>query len=205
MPDAITAQEIKDIRGMYGLSQKSFAQLLGIGPASMVRYEQGAVPSKANANLIRAARHPEFMLECLERDGNAIPMRQCEQARKYVYAFISLDNGIESAEATNVPRSVQAPAANRMSKMDKMYHYTIQQEVLNEQAANLIGELISIKITTGFIGKAGDIFEELLNQLAEMKPRIVSRETMDDESLASIRGYLRCAEELVNRRLREVE
>ena len=73
MSDDITPSEIKRIRKKYGLTQQAFARLLGIGEASMVRYENGQPPSKANANLIRAAAHTAFMRECLERDGESIP------------------------------------------------------------------------------------------------------------------------------------
>ncbi len=179
----ITAEEIKGIREFYGLTQKSFAQVLGLGAASIVRYEQGSEPSKANANLIRAAKHPEFMKECLERDGDAIPEIQRDNAMRVVYACVSLepDDGKPSGSA---------------SKMDEVYHYTIQQEVLNEQAANLIAEMISLKMSTGFKGAASDVLEALLDQLARLKPIIVSNETMDDEALAIIRGQLKCATNL---------
>lgn len=63
------SQQIKEIRKHYGLSQQAFARLLGIGEASITRYEKGIAPTKANANLIRAAMIPEFMAGCLERDG----------------------------------------------------------------------------------------------------------------------------------------
>ena len=53
------SQQIKEIRKHYGLSQQAFARLLGIGEASITRYEKGIVPTKANANLIRAAMIPE--------------------------------------------------------------------------------------------------------------------------------------------------
>ena len=199
MTNTITAGEIREIREQYGLTQKAFAQLLGIGQASMVRYENGSVPSRANANLIRAARHPEFMLECIERDGDAIPAVQRENATRIAYAFISLDP-VEG----EVAQSAHAQVPRARSKMDEVYHYTLQQEVLNEQAANLIGELISIKVSTGFLGPASYVYEELLNQLAELKPTIVSSATRDDSVLASIRGYLECAAELIVRRQREV-
>ena len=46
MIDDITPDSIKSIRNRYGLSQQGFARLLGIGEASMARYESGATPSK---------------------------------------------------------------------------------------------------------------------------------------------------------------
>ena len=58
MSKDLTAQDIKRIRRKYGLTQQGFARLLGLGEASVVRYENGQTPSKANANLIRAADNP---------------------------------------------------------------------------------------------------------------------------------------------------
>ncbi len=199
MAAPMTAEEVKEIRELYGLTQRSFAQLLGIGEASLARYEKGSVPSKANANLIRAARHPEFMMECLERDGALIPARQREQAMKCVYACISLELG--EAEAI---RQVEAEEPAEAPTMDEVYHYTIQQEVLNEQAANLIGEMISMKLSSSYVGEASDVFDDLIDQVAEIKPTIVSEETMDDQRLAMIHGFLNCASGLLERQRLEV-
>ena len=57
MDTDLTAREIKDIRTRYGLSQQAFARVLGLGEASIVRYENGQKPTRANANLIRAAKN----------------------------------------------------------------------------------------------------------------------------------------------------
>ena len=51
-------------------------------------------------------------------------------------------------------------------------------------------------MSTGFKGAASDVLEALLDQLARLKPTIVSNETMDDEALAIIRGQLKCATNL---------
>ena len=195
MHNTITPEEIKSIRAQYGLTQKSFALLLGIGPASIVRYEQGTTPSKANANLIRAARHPEFMAECIERYGDLIPEKQRERAKKVSYACVSLAPDKSDASC----RSPEKPKEKPMNKMTEMYHYTLQQEVLNEQAANIIGEIISVKITSGFSGHASDVFDTLLDQVSALKPSIISYKSDDDRILATMRGYLRCANELLDR------
>ena len=194
MNDVLTPEEIKEIRGLYGLTQKSFAQLLGLGTASIVRYEQGVVPSKANANLIRAARHPQFVKECLEREGSSLPESQRNKATEIVYALVSLEP--EEGGNTMIKHQLNG---DFQTEMDRVYHYTLQQEVLNEQAANIIGEIISIKISTGFSGSANSVYETLLDQVAEMKPSIVSKESMDDLILERIGGYLACANDLVNR------
>ena len=87
------SQQIKEIRKHYGLSQQAFARLLGIGEASITRYEKGIAPTKANANLIRAAMIPEFMAGCLERDGDALTPKQRASVEKIVYAEVTFDEG----------------------------------------------------------------------------------------------------------------
>ena len=170
MSAEITAEEIKAIRRRYGLSQKSFALLLGIGPASIVRYEQGSKPSKANANLIRAARHPEFMLECLEEDGHLLPEAQREHARQVTYAIVS----IPPEENVAAKAALRAPSAGQ--RMNEMYELTLRQEVLNEQAANIMGEIISAKINGGFAGSASDVYVDLLDRVAGVKCTIIEAE-----------------------------
>ena len=190
----IEAEEIKEIRSFYGLTQKAFAQLLGIGVASIVRYEQGATPSKANANLIRAARHPDFMRECIERDGDDIPVAQRDQAMRVIYACVSLEPEEDSAS-----RGAASGGAPAMSKMDEMYHYTIQQEVLNEQAANLACDLMSRVLAEGAdVRDACDPLSAILAQLLRIKLELISERANDDAYLEQVRGYLNYLEELVS-------
>ncbi|MBQ9068569.1 MAG: helix-turn-helix domain-containing protein [Eggerthellaceae bacterium] len=194
MPAAITPEEIKSIRSSYGLSQKSFALLLGIGPASIVRYEQGATPSKANANLIRAARNPQFMAECLEADGDQIPETQRVRAESVVYDYISLDQD----ENERMHEGLDVSGLPSTMSMSEVYHFTLQQEILNEQAANLIADVIAAKRVTG--DKEG-VYATLLNRLAQIKPNIISEATMDDKKLAEIRGFLSLASDLLGEQI----
>lgn len=194
MPARITAEDIKEIRGQYGLSQKSFALLLGIGPASMVRYEQGITPSKANANLIRAARNPQFMQECLEADGHLIPNSQRIRAEKVLYDYVSLD----PEENERMHEDLDAAGLPQTMGMSEMYHFTLQQEILNEQAANLIAELISIKLDFPQQWQANTGLQKLLSLLAKLKPTIVSKDTLNDAKLAEIRGVLKTATSILS-------
>lgn len=178
----ITVEQIKDTRNKYGLSQRSFAALLGIGAASIVRYEQGAKPSKAIANLIRAAQDPRFMQGCLERDGQTIPAEQRKRAETYVYEYIRL----ESPE-TEKP----------MDEMSRIYEFTLQQEVLSERVANMIAALIRRQVENEMAGKSGHRFDELTLKLSKIKPEILSCENGDWEHLERISGYLDCADDLV--------
>jgi len=49
----LTSYEVKDIRDSFGLSQKSFAKLLGFGEKTITRYENGSIQDHAHDNLIR--------------------------------------------------------------------------------------------------------------------------------------------------------
>ena len=195
MDVSITAEEIKSIRKRYGLTQKSFATLLGIGSASMVRYEQGWQPSKANANLIRAARYPEFMAECLERDGELIPKRQRERASQVVYEVVPFG----AADAEKPAAQKKEKEAHRMNKMDEVYHYTLQQEVLNEQAANLSCDLMDYLMSHGIdANDKSNPAALMLKQILDLKRSLLAPEADSDEVLQGIRGYLLYMSQLVN-------
>ena len=96
------SQQIKEIRKHYGLSQQAFARLLGIGEASITRYEKGIAPTKANANLIRATMIPAFMAGCLERDGDALTPKQRASVEKIVYAEVTFDEGGDVMDTTEI-------------------------------------------------------------------------------------------------------
>ena len=127
MSKDLTAQDIKRIRRKYGLTQQGFARLLGLGEASVVRYENGQTPSKANANLIRAADNPAFMRDCFERDGDLLSHEQRGKAEQIIYALVTFD---EDGDIMDI---------------NEMYEITLQQEVLNEQAAQLLGEVSRLR------------------------------------------------------------
>ncbi len=55
-------EEIRAIRNQYGLSASKMSEILDFGINSYRLYEQGDIPSLANAKLIRVARNPEHFL-----------------------------------------------------------------------------------------------------------------------------------------------
>ena len=188
MSDIMSAERIKSIRARYGLSQRSFAKLLGIGEASMVRYENGVEPSKANANLLRAAEDPKFMQGCIERDGGSIPQAQRARVEECVYTYMRIDadelDGIEKEEP--------------MDEMSRIYHYTLQQEVLNEQAANIVCDIIRYMAENDITTNDTDHPLVLLsNNLFKIKQLIICEASRDDAMLEQIRGYLKYTEEWV--------
>jgi len=173
MATDITPEEIKQIRGKYGLSQQSFARLLGIGEASMVRYENGQVPSKANANLIRAAKHPKFMAECLERDGDMLAPAQRKNVEQVVYAMVEYDR------------------EGHAVGMNEMHMLTLEQEILNEKAAELMGEAVRLlaeaERNDDEVGKV--LYADVVTLLAQAKGSII-RDVETTHDLACVKGAI---------------
>lgn len=186
MATEITSEEIKAIRGKYGLSQQSFARLLGIGEASMVRYESGQKPSKANANLIRAANHPAFMAECLERDGELLSSSQRRAIEQVVYATVTFDDKGE------------------IMGMNEMYSLTLEQEILNEQAAEILAEVSGMLLRAEEEGDeaAVMVYNDVLMTLARAKRSIIEEGNDSFAKLAEVRGRIEGLGDLVARCIR---
>ncbi|EGD50153.1 helix-turn-helix domain protein [Thermoanaerobacter ethanolicus JW 200] len=72
----LSPKEIKNIRESYGLSQRAFAKLLGIGEASIARYETGALPEKSLSNMIMLLKDPKNMEKLLEKNEEALTPRE---------------------------------------------------------------------------------------------------------------------------------
>ncbi|ERM92503.1 XRE family transcriptional regulator [Caldanaerobacter subterraneus subsp. yonseiensis KB-1] len=68
--------EIRNIRESYGLSQRAFAKLLGIGEASIARYETGALPEKSLSNMIMLLKDPKNMKKLLEKNEDVLSQRE---------------------------------------------------------------------------------------------------------------------------------
>ncbi|WP_019907153.1 type II toxin-antitoxin system MqsA family antitoxin [Thermoanaerobacter indiensis] len=72
----LSPEEIKGIRESYGLSQRAFAKLLGIGEASIARYETGALPEKSLSNMIMLLKDPKNMKKLLEKNEDVLSQRE---------------------------------------------------------------------------------------------------------------------------------
>ena len=69
-------EEIKKIREQYGLSQRSFAKLLGWGDKTICRYENGSIQDKAHNSLLLFLRNPENMKTYLVENEIALDEKQ---------------------------------------------------------------------------------------------------------------------------------
>lgn len=174
MSSDLSPQDIKETRGKYGLSRKAFAQLLGIGEASMARYEAGAKPTKANANLIRAAAHPRFMLECMNNDGDQLTERQRDKTEKILYSMVYFD---EEGEVMDI---------------NDMYMLTLEQEILNEHAASIMADLSRLEREARDEGDEvrAMIFADMGSYVAQIKPLITGEGCDSKTRLAELRGKM---------------
>ena len=185
MSEDITPQQIKEIRQRYGLSQQAFARVLGLGEASIVRYENGQKPSRANANLIRAAAIPSFMADCLKCDGHLITDDQRAGAERIVYADVTFKEDGDM-------------------DINEVYTLTLKQEVLNEKAADIMAELFRAKRAAERVGDSGLVmmYEDMAIQLALLKPTIATEANMDMQRLCAIDGQLDCMREIYHQTLK---
>mgnify|MGYP001441886944 FL=1 len=85
----VTPQEIVAIRGKYQLSQAEFAELLGVGRATIERYERGSLPTKSLSELVKSANDPQDVLEILERNANKIDRNLYKKVKMKARQFIS--------------------------------------------------------------------------------------------------------------------
>ena len=116
-------EEIVALRRRYGFSQRVFAALLGIGVASVQRYEAGALPSESHADLLRQARDPQVLRERLRSKALRLDERDRERALRAVeqqaassvdYAVVRL-NLLDCLPRTAVPESgMRALDADRL-------------------------------------------------------------------------------------------
>ncbi len=63
----LTPEQIREIREQYDLSREAFAKVLGMSPASLYRYEAGALQDDVHDNLIRACQDSIWMACLVQR------------------------------------------------------------------------------------------------------------------------------------------
>ena len=95
----LTPNEIRNIREMYGISQRAFARLLKWGEITVNRYEMGAIQDKAHNNILILLKNPANMLSILENNTNALSTSKEKQLREKITLLLS-ENAITELENT---------------------------------------------------------------------------------------------------------
>ena len=65
--------EIKALRKRYGLTQGELSKLLGWGPVTLSRYENGALPDEVHDKMLRLAMNPENLMRLIKENPEAVP------------------------------------------------------------------------------------------------------------------------------------
>lgn len=73
--------EIKAIREQYGISQVTFARIIGVGDKTIARYENGSLQDEAINNLIMLTIDPKNLIVLLDKNENAIAPEEARRLR----------------------------------------------------------------------------------------------------------------------------
>ncbi|MGK0554628.1 DUF4065 domain-containing protein [Macrococcus capreoli] len=108
--------EIREIREKYQLSQRDFAQITGLGKATISRYEKGALPSKVNNNLYKNIdRNVEEMKLLFERNKNKVDEKVQIKLQQRLYE-------LESGNSVNELSSIENYFIDNDLNLNNGYH-----------------------------------------------------------------------------------
>lgn len=96
----MTPEEIRETREGYGFSQELFSRVLGIGVASLRRYEGGALQTPAIDALLHSAKAPKTLLSLFERNKGSLSAAEAEDVRHKLKRLVksSFDKGTHLEE-----------------------------------------------------------------------------------------------------------
>ena len=83
----LSPAQIKKIRKKYGLSQKTFAKVLGLGEKTITRYENGSLPDMAQNYLIMLMDDPSNFKKIWDRKKAEVTDRELEDVEKRLEKF----------------------------------------------------------------------------------------------------------------------
>jgi len=85
----LTSCEIKNIRERYGLTQKEYANLLGLGDVTIQRYEKKAIQDSTYDTIMRLTlENPSYCLEMLEKNRAQFEDSRYEEIRAAIVVQI---------------------------------------------------------------------------------------------------------------------
>ena len=92
-------EEIRAIRTLYGMSQETFARVLGMGAKTIARYENGSIQDEAQNNLIFLVKEKKNMRKLMELH----PERFTSDERSALTSQMDYTASVSSAEvSTNI-------------------------------------------------------------------------------------------------------
>jgi len=91
----MSSDEIREIREGYGFSQELFSRILGIGVASLRRYEGGSLQTPAIDAVLHSAQTPKSLMALFERNQRYLSASEIESVRHKLEKMVknSFDKG----------------------------------------------------------------------------------------------------------------
>ena len=86
----LTSTEIKEIRKKYGLTQKEYAFIIGVGEITIHRFEKGAIQTEAVDSIMRLSNNPNNMYLLLLKNKNNITTSLYESTLNKVQELMTL-------------------------------------------------------------------------------------------------------------------
>lgn len=120
--DMLFAEEIKSLRKRYTLTQDEFCMLIGIGKASLSRYENGSLQTEGHDSLIKTFRNPENVLDIVKSKKADFPTERYEKLldiineQKHCHMLSRLFQSFKSIPFPGITSSVNAVAAYLLQK-----------------------------------------------------------------------------------------
>jgi len=98
--------EIKAFREKLKLSQKGFADLLGMSPATISRYETGALQEPSHDTAIRACMNPEFLQNQYERRKHRLDEAQRDRLEDSFVSQLRVSTSVDGTSSKVVEPSI---------------------------------------------------------------------------------------------------
>ncbi len=189
----VQPEEIYKLRKKYGLTQKEFSSLLGIGIATLNRYENGALQDEAHDRILRLSMDPRNLLELIENNPGALNSKTRENvAEKVRNEEKSAENLLDLALELYADYEADLYSGYKKFDIEKFFqeirYYCSGSGIYKTKLMKLLFyadfkhfKEYSISITGARYahlpyGPVPDQFETWLNALFEKEPAIVKEE-----------------------------
>lgn len=124
-------EEIKAIRKKYGLSQKSFACLMGWGEITLHRYESGALQDEVHNDLLLLLEKSENFSTIFEKNKHRLIPKQVQKVQKI------LSKLLESTMVTMTTLATPMLPTSKWQDLDNFRKTVFQQETNKAKTINI--------------------------------------------------------------------
>lgn len=140
MSGLLTSNAIKKIRGKYGLTQKEYALVIGMGEISIHRFENGSIQTEAVDNIMRLSEKPSNLKEILKRQFSNIAEELYNRLMNTIDSLLLLkEHAIVDLNNIDVnPSCMETDSANNIAKViiqkyDEYINKNIRNYGISEQ------------------------------------------------------------------------